>query len=85
MPQQNQNVLPSGAGVGLQWARRIAAVVLSIKLPEASALGRLRLLQEVLSIVDLLRPISTRRSSSAKRDLYMLPHLLRLFLYFRSN
>ena len=54
MPQQNQNqnVFPSGAGGGLQWARNTAAVVLSTKLPDASALGRLRLLQEVLSIVD---------------------------------
>ena len=45
-------MLPSEAGVGLQWAPSIAAVVLSTKLPDTSALGRMRLLQEVLSIVD---------------------------------
>ena len=82
MPQQNPNqtLLPSGAGGGLPWARNTAAVVLSTKLPDASALGRLRLLQEILSIVDpsaadLDTPI-VEREKGQPQDVYTLRQLI---------
>lgn len=79
-PPRNPFASGEEARSGLQWPQTTAAVVLSAARPDTSAIGRLRLLQEILSIVDpapvdLDAPIVDREKGQPQ-DVFTLRQLM---------